>query len=399
MELENGSGNIAFAEHQNQQMVAARSNYVLSGLVVTAAVGSNLTDGSDDIDVSTGYCFNNNTLRSFVSIGNLDLSTHYSGLSTGQSRFVFIYINTSGTLVSVAGTVATTGQQLPPNIVDNTVVLAMVTLTHLDTTVDSPDIEDWLIRNPIGSAMGDNEKSYWGDDGDLSVYHDNAHAYVVNTTGDIKFTTGKISLSSGTNINEFSIDGTLAGDSDDAVPTEKAVKTYVDALGIPSLAELTDVSMTGPQLEDITTFNASNKEWFSCANFGASNSGLVYTLVNGIVAGPSATGTGQAGFTISLPTTLGGLKLYITGIRIGVVAAATNDKISDLTMYGVATSGVGTFVKQDTTGKTVAGEYSFTFTAEDMSAHASAIIYIGMDTVTATNLTFRTPQIQYYYAA
>jgi len=32
----------------------------------------------------------------------------------------------------------------------------------------------------------------------------------------------------GTAINEFSIDGTLAGNSDDAVPTEKAVKIYVD---------------------------------------------------------------------------------------------------------------------------------------------------------------------------
>lgn len=40
--------------------------------------------------------------------------------------------------------------------------------------------------------------------------------------------TGKLSLTSGTGINEFSIDGTLAGDSDDAVPTEKAIKTYVD---------------------------------------------------------------------------------------------------------------------------------------------------------------------------
>jgi hypothetical protein len=29
-------------------------------------------------------------------------------------------------------------------------------------------------------------------------------------------------------VNEFSIDGTLAGDSDEAVPTEKAVKTYID---------------------------------------------------------------------------------------------------------------------------------------------------------------------------
>jgi hypothetical protein len=39
---------------------------------------------------------------------------------------------------------------------------------------------------------------------------------------------GFIQLDSGTSVNEFSIDGTLGGDSDDAVPTEKAVKTYVD---------------------------------------------------------------------------------------------------------------------------------------------------------------------------
>lgn len=32
----------------------------------------------------------------------------------------------------------------------------------------------------------------------------------------------------GTTVNEFSTDGTLGGNSDDAVPTEKAVKTYVD---------------------------------------------------------------------------------------------------------------------------------------------------------------------------
>jgi len=40
---------------------------------------------------------------------------------------------------------------------------------------------------------------------------------------------GLLFLGSGTGVDEFSTDGTLAGDSDDAVPTEKAVKTYVDA--------------------------------------------------------------------------------------------------------------------------------------------------------------------------
>jgi hypothetical protein len=37
-------------------------------------------------------------------------------------------------------------------------------------------------------------------------------------------------LASGTSINEFSTDGTLAGNSDDAVPTEKAVKLTLTVL-------------------------------------------------------------------------------------------------------------------------------------------------------------------------
>lgn len=49
-----------------------------------------------------------------------------------------------------------------------------------------------------------------------------------------KFTTleatTSLKLSAGATVTELSIDGTLAGDSDVAVPTEKAVKTYVDAL-------------------------------------------------------------------------------------------------------------------------------------------------------------------------
>lgn len=73
--------------------------------------------------------------------------------------------------------------------------------------------------------------------GDLKVYTQEA--------GDIKFYTdyvfrgqfpaiGGFSLSSGTSIDEFSTDGTFAGDSDDAVPTEKAIKTYVDAKDVLS---------------------------------------------------------------------------------------------------------------------------------------------------------------------
>ncbi len=49
-----------------------------------------------------------------------------------------------------------------------------------------------------------------------------------DSTSKTQVTAGKFQLASGTDINEFSIDTDLAGNSDDAVPTEKAVKAYVD---------------------------------------------------------------------------------------------------------------------------------------------------------------------------
>lgn len=62
---------------------------------------------------------------------------------------------------------------------------------------------------------------------------DNGDGIVVNkTTGSgyaIVVNTGTVKLPNGTDINEFSTDTTLGGNSDYAVPTEKAVKTYVDA--------------------------------------------------------------------------------------------------------------------------------------------------------------------------
>jgi len=47
-------------------------------------------------------------------------------------------------------------------------------------------------------------------------------------TSGITMSGGSLFLTTGASINEFSTDGTLGGDSDIAVPTEQAVKTYVD---------------------------------------------------------------------------------------------------------------------------------------------------------------------------
>ena len=64
---------------------------------------------------------------------------------------------------------------------------------------------------------------------------------------------GGITLNAGTDVNEFSTDTTLGGNSDDAVPTEKAVKTYVTnatssfvtSSGVTSVGATAPVTSTG----------------------------------------------------------------------------------------------------------------------------------------------------------
>ena len=50
------------------------------------------------------------------------------------------------------------------------------------------------------------------------------------TAGNVDIAAGTLGLASGTTITEFSTDGTLAGNSDNAVPTEKAVTTFMNSL-------------------------------------------------------------------------------------------------------------------------------------------------------------------------
>jgi len=92
--------------------------------------------------------------------------------------------------------------------------------------VSHPDATRWLTQiagNNIGLYWDTNTndlllKGYFGVD---IGTHDTA--IVCNFDKD-----GLQMLQSGARINEFSTDGTLAGNADTVVPTEKAVKTYVD---------------------------------------------------------------------------------------------------------------------------------------------------------------------------
>ena len=81
---------------------------------------------------------------------------------------------------------------------------------------------------------------------------------------------GKLTLVSGEAINEFSSDGTLAGDSDLAVPTEKAVKTYIDALVINDLLDV-DFDSGTPADNDVLTYDNASGKWKAEASSGGTD--------------------------------------------------------------------------------------------------------------------------------
>ena len=109
-----------------------------------------------------------------------------------------------------------------------------------------------------------------------------------------------LTLVSGAGVNEFSTDGTLAGNSDTALPTEKAVKTYVDTkyygtmhLNANANASVIETANTPIALRQFTTGALMNGWTFNAGSTGAITSyqigtgGAGYTRVNAAANGLS----------------------------------------------------------------------------------------------------------------
>lgn len=83
----------------------------------------------------------------------------------------------------------------------------------------------------------------------LTTNGSGAFTFATNLSGVSLVNAGSVGFASGVTVNEFSSDGTLAGDSNTAVPTESAVKTYVDTQvagsgGSEGLASRTTAAVT-----------------------------------------------------------------------------------------------------------------------------------------------------------
>ena len=141
----------------------------------------------------------------------------------------------------------------------------------------------------------DSERMRINRDGKLFVYEE---ATFSNSIAALSFT-----ASTGATIDEFSTDGTLAGNSDTAVPTEKAVKTYVSNVAI-------EQSLSGPSV----TMNVNSGSKATITLTG--NTTLTITnLLAGSIEGSIEVVNGATPYTLNINGSTGYTTEKIMGVN------------------------------------------------------------------------------------
>lgn len=148
---------------------------------------------------------NNSPSFTSVSTGSASVSGALSAGSVSTPGINTNIINASGTIT--AQSFIGDGSQL----------------TNLPLGTGSPGRMAYY--NAQGVTSGTSASLTWNDaTGTMTVQN-----LTVTNSLNASITITSLGFAQGATINEFSIDGTLGGNSDSAVPTEKAVKAYVDA--------------------------------------------------------------------------------------------------------------------------------------------------------------------------
>jgi len=126
-------------------------------------------------------------------------------------------------------------------------------------------------------------------------------------------------------------------------------------------------SLTQAQLEDLLMYGSANAAWVPCVYEIEQEIGKVkgtgYTITN-----IDATDTWLQ-FRLPLPPVKGSLKLYTSGVRVGVLDAGVADYLDTITILGVLFN-TATVINQDTTNYDSQQEVETLFGAVDSSSYS-----------------------------
>lgn len=179
-----GTGNEKiYSEQINAIIQSLASNYIVfTGNKCEPSVSTtDLSSAGTHLAIATGTAFIDNTVVS-VSAGSVDLSSAQSGLTaSGESRYVLVTVNSSGSIVTATENVATGGNQTMPEVPEDEALICMVYLDYDTTTFVNNQIADMRIFAPHGqyidgnSHLADDNKIYFGTSNDSYVSWDNSN--------------------------------------------------------------------------------------------------------------------------------------------------------------------------------------------------------------------------------
>ncbi len=164
-----GVGNdTPFAEQINALIMAARGNQVISG-VGYSIVSSDLSSNVNHVQIASGSVLVAGTVKS-VSATNVNLYGAHSALSSGESRYVLIYVDSTGAVQTSNGTIATAGNQEPPEVPEDSVILFLIYLNQADNVLDANDVADMRLNVPKGG--------YYNGDVHITTYESGSSSYM-----------------------------------------------------------------------------------------------------------------------------------------------------------------------------------------------------------------------------
>jgi hypothetical protein len=101
-------------------------------------------------------------------------------------------------------------------------------------------------------------------------------------------------------------------------------------------------------------------------------------------------------FTVPLPTTKGGLSLYVDDVVIGIEAADGNDYITGCAVRGM-TGTTQTLINSSGGNKTTAGDATYSFTGKDASSYDVVKVVLQTVTTNANDLKINYVKLRYWY--
>ena len=223
-----------------------------------------------------------------------------------------------------------------------------------------------------------------------------------NNTGDVEINNdldigGTLTLQATASIDEFSIDGTLADNSDTALPTEQAVKTYIDtnvnanlATGLEAIDEGNGMGWRlkgfAPANYGAIGFNAKDFSFGTAGTTGAIGSysfalGINTTAsgVNSMAMGEGSIADGATSFALGTTTEA----LGASSVAMGFFATASGDESTAMGAGTTASGATSTAIGNGTTASGIASTAMGSFTR----AEEFASIAMGADTTASGDVS------------